>query len=119
MLIRILLNTVGLIAVVLGLIGVFLPLLPTTPFLLLALACFARGSDRMHSWLLNNRILGPTLQNIINNKGIPLKTKIIAISFLWVSLAISAYIMPVAWARPLLLIPGLGVTIYLWRYKTL
>lgn len=117
-LIRLAFNFVGTIAVVLGLIGVFLPLLPTTPFLLLAAACYMRGSERMANWLMNNRLFGSYIRDFHENRGIPVKTKIWALSIMWVSLAISAWVMPVAWARPLLLIPGIGVTIYLWRYKT-
>lgn len=117
-LIRLLLNTAGTLAIILGLIGVVLPLIPTTPFMLLALACYMRSSPRMANWMLTNRIFGSYLQDFQSNRGIPLKTKIIALCLMWTSLAISAWFMPVAWARPVLLIPGLGVTIYLWRYKT-
>lgn len=111
-------NTVGTLAVTLGVIGLFLPLLPTTPFLLLALACYMRGSERMARWMLTNRLFGQYLQDFQANRGIPVKTKVWAITATWLSLAVSAWIMPVAWARPLLLIPGFAVTIYLWRYKT-
>ncbi len=118
LLVRILFNIVGTLAVVLGLIGIFLPLLPTTPFLLLATACYMRGSQRMAHWMHHNRFFGAYLRDFHENRGIPLKTKIIALSTLWISLGISAWVMPIAWARLLLLIPGIGVTIYLWRYKT-
>lgn len=117
-LIRLAFNFVGTLAVVLGLIGIFLPLLPTTPFLLLATACYMRGSQRMANWLMSNRLFGQYIRDFHENRGIPRKTKIWALSIMWVSLGISAWVMPVDWARPLLLIPGIGVTIYLWRYKT-
>src|SRR5690606_21314044 len=109
---------IGTLAVVLGLIGIFVPLLPTTPFLLLASACYARGSTRMANWLVSNRLFGRYLMDFQAGTGIPLKTKIVALLVMWVSLAISAYFMPVPWARPFLLIPGIGVTVYLCRYKT-
>lgn len=105
-------------AVVLGLIGIFLPLLPTTPFLLLASACYMRGSKRMAKWMVTNRLFGRYLLDYQEGRGIPLKTKIWAITIMWSSLALSAYFVPLPWVRPLLLIPGIGVTIYLWRYKT-
>jgi len=117
-LIRLAFNLVGTLAVVLGLIGVFLPLLPTTPFLLLATACYMRGSERMANWLMNNRLFGSYVRDFHENRGIRRKTKLWALGITWVSLGISAWVMPVAWIRPLLLIPGIGVTIYLWRYKT-
>ena len=116
---RLFYNLVGTLSVSLGVLGVFLPLLPTTPFLLLALACYMRGSERMSVWMLNNPLFGEHLRNFQIKKAIPKRTKIWAISLTWVSLAISAWIMPVAWARPILILPGLFVTIYLWRYDTL
>ncbi|HLS17631.1 MAG TPA: YbaN family protein [Paenalcaligenes sp.] len=116
---RLFYNFVGTLSVSLGVLGIFLPLLPTTPFLLLALACYMRGSERMSVWMLNNSLFGEQLRNFQVKKAIPKRTKIWAISLTWVSLAVSAWIMPVAWARPILILPGLFVTIYLWRYDTL
>lgn len=116
--IRILFNIIGTVAVVLGLIGIMLPLLPTTPFFLLALACYMRGSQRMARWMVSNRLFGRYLLDFQAGQGIPLKTKVWALTVMWVSLAISAYFVPLPWVRPLLLIPGIGVTIYLCRYKT-
>lgn len=72
----------------------------------------------MANWLVSNRLFGRYLMDFQSGTGIPLKTKIAALTIMWVSLAISAYFMPVPWARPFLLIPGIGVTVYLWRYKT-
>ncbi|HLR29913.1 MAG TPA: YbaN family protein [Paenalcaligenes sp.] len=116
---RLFYNFIGTLSVSLGVLGIFLPLLPTTPFLLLALACYMRGSQRMSVWMLNNSLFGEHLRNFQIKKAIPKRTKIWAISLTWVSLAISAWIMSVAWARPILILPGLFVTIYLWRYDTL
>lgn len=116
--IRILFTIIGTLAVILGLVGIVVPLLPTTPFLLLALACYMRGSQRMARWMVNNRLFGRYLMDFQSGYGIPLKTKLWALTVMWVSLAISGYFMPIPWARPLLLVPGIGVTIYLWRYKT-
>lgn len=116
---RLFYNFIGTLSVSLGVLGIFLPLLPTTPFLLLALACYMRGSQRMSVWMLNNSLFGEHVRNFQIKKAIPKRTKIWAISLTWVSLAISAWIMSVAWARPILILPGLFVTIYLWRYDTL
>jgi uncharacterized membrane protein YbaN (DUF454 family) len=117
--IKLLFNIVGTVAVVLAIIGIFVPLLPTTPFLLLASACYLRGSDRLHQWLLGNRVFGPYLINIQSGRGIPLRAKVSALIFLWASLLVSAWVVPLPWVRPLLLIPGIGVSIYLLRMKTL
>ena len=116
--IRIVFIIAGSLSLVIGIIGIFLPILPTTPFLILASACYMRGSQRMADWMLANRWFGPTLRDFHAGRGIPVRTKIWAISMLWISLAISAWFMPVPWARPLLLIPGVSLSIYLWRYRT-
>ena len=116
--IRALLSFLGYVALALGGLGIFLPLLPTTPFLLLAAFCFLRGSPRMHAWLMSHRILGPYIRDFQEGRGIPLRSKCIALALMWPSLALSASIMPVPWARWFLLIPGIGVTIYLWRLPT-
>jgi len=116
--IRVLFNILGTLSLGLGLLGVFLPLLPTTPFLLLAAFCFLRGSPRMHRWLLSHRVLGPYIRDFQEGRGIPLRSKLIALALMWPSLAFSAWVMPVPWARWLLLIPGIGVTVYLIRTPT-
>ena len=107
---------IGCIALALGVLGLFLPLLPTTPFLLLASACFARGSDRMHRWLLNHGVFGAYLRSFEEGKGIPLRAKIVAISVLWVSMCVSIAIVNHLALRILLVAIGLGVTIYLWKF---
>lgn len=117
--IKILFNTVGTLALVLAVLGLFLPLLPTTPFLLLASACYLRGSDRLHGWLMANKVFGHYLANIQSGLGIPMRSKVTALCFLWASLALSAWFINIAWVRPFLLIPGIGVTVYLLRAKTL
>jgi len=70
----------GFIFLGLGVIGVFLPLLPTTPFLLVAAACFAKSSDKWYQWLISNKIFGPIIIDWQDRKCISLSTKIIAIS---------------------------------------
>lgn len=116
--IRVLFNILGTVSLGLGVLGVFLPLLPTTPFLLLAAFCYLRGSPGMHHWLLSHRMLGPYIRDFQSGRGIPLRTKVIALGLMWLSLAFSAWVMPIPWARWLLLIPGIGVTIYLIRTPT-
>ncbi len=80
----------GTFFVGLGIFGIFLPLLPTTPFLLLAAACYARSSKRFYNWLLNNKWFGNYIKNYRERKGIPLKIKILSISFLWIAIGYSA-----------------------------
>ncbi|NQT25111.1 YbaN family protein [candidate division KSB1 bacterium] len=80
---RILLITAGILSIFLGTLGLFLPLLPTTPFLLLAAACFVRSSDRFYTWLINHRIFGSYIRNYREKGGITRKHKVITITFLW------------------------------------
>jgi uncharacterized membrane protein YbaN (DUF454 family) len=107
------LNLIGGIAVVLAILGVFLPLLPTTPFLLLASACFARGSTRLHGWLINNKLFGAYLRNYEQGRGIPLRGKVVALVLLWASIGYSAYSAGSTTLIALLASIAVTVTIYL------
>jgi hypothetical protein len=112
-------NLVGALAVLLGILGLFLPLLPTTPFLLLASWCFARGSERLHGWLLSHRVFGEYLRNFEAGRGIPLKAKIVATLMLWASLLVTMqrlYETRGPALPALLALVGTGVSLYLWRY---
>ena len=113
---KILLNVAGVLALLLGVLGLFLPLLPTTPFLLLASACFARGSTRLHRWLLHHRVFGVYLRNVEAGNGIPLKAKIVALAMMWSSLAYSFVRFDHLGLRIGLLATGCAVSIYLCRY---
>lgn len=117
--IKTLYNIAGTIALLLGILGIFLPVLPTTPFLLLASACYMRGSDRMHRWLMNQRHLGPYIRNFTSGRGIPLRAKIAAVALMWTSLSVTMWIVPLTWVRVLLVISGVAVTVYLYRMRTL
>lgn len=109
-------NLAGVLAVVLAILGIFLPLLPTTPFLLLASACFARGSTRLHNWLLNHRVFGEYLRNFEAGRGIPLTAKIVATVLLWLSLLGAMRRVDSQALHVVLLLTGVGVSTYLWRY---
>jgi len=108
-------NVAGAIAVLLGILGIFLPLLPTTPFLLLASWCFARGSDRLHGWLLSHRVFGEYLRNFEAGRGIPLKAKIVATVMLWGSLLIGMRRFEGLAMPALLGLVGACVSFYMWR----
>ncbi len=115
-LIRALLIAAGLLCVGLATAGVFLPILPTTPFLLLAAACFARSSERLYRWLHENRWFGPFLTRYRAGLGIPLASKLMILTLLWLTLAASAFLaMPdrLWWVRLILAAVGLGVTTHL------
>ena len=109
-------NAAGVLALLLGILGLFLPLLPTTPFLLLASWCFARGSERLHRWLLSHRVFGEYLRNFEAGRGIPLKAKIVATVMLWGSLLLAMRRFDEPLVPALLALMGAGVSIYLWRF---
>ncbi len=88
-LVKILLLIAGSISTLLGIIGILIPVLPTTPFFLLAAVCFIRSSTRSYEWLINNKYFGSYIKNYREGRGIPLKIKIYAISMLWVTIGFS------------------------------
>ncbi|WP_242985417.1 YbaN family protein [Vallitalea okinawensis] len=110
---------VGLVALILGILGVFLPLLPTTPFLLLAAYCLARSSKKMHHWLIHHKILGEYIVNYTQYRAIKKKTKIVAITVLWLSLGISIGTVEPLILKVLLIIIGSVVTFHLLTLKTI
>lgn len=106
----------GFLATALGVFGIFLPVLPTVPFLLLALACFARSSERFYNWLLDHAHFGPIIRPYINGQGMTRASKVKAIALVWASISLSAfYLVEIVWVRCLLLIISCGVTLYLLR----
>ncbi len=117
--IRYALLAIGWLSVVLGVIGIFLPVLPTTPFLLLAAACFMRSSKRFYLWLVNHRRLGPWIVDYLDGQGIPLKAKVYAIGLMWLSIGLSCYMVPLFWARDFMLTSAVLVSLYILKQKTL
>ncbi len=112
--VRWLLIAAGTFSVFLGLLGIILPLLPTTPFLLLAAASYAKSSEKFYHWLINNRFFGSYIKNYRDGKGIPLRVKITAISFLWTTILITAvFFIPVIAVKILLIVIAVGVTVHI------
>ena len=119
LLVRWLLLGIGWLCVSLGAVGVVLPLLPTTPFLLLAAACFARASLRFYDWLLNTPVLGQHIEEYRAGLGIPLRAKIIALSGLWITILSSVtWLVPTWPARVFLLLIAAAVSVHLLRLPT-
>lgn len=117
--VRYLLLGIGWLSVALGVIGIFLPVLPTTPFLLLAAACFVRSSRRFYIWLVTHRHLGPWIRDYLEGQGIPLKGKVYALLLMWTSIALSCYLVPLPWARAFMLTSAVLVSLYILKQKTL
>ncbi|QWB99750.1 YbaN family protein [Mycoplasmatota bacterium] len=109
----------GTIFLILGAIGVILPILPTTPFLLLSAFLYLRSSKRLYHWLLNHKILGIYIYSYITYHAIDLKTKITSISLLWMTLIISMIIVSHIYITLLLTTIGLAVSFHLILLKTL
>ncbi|MDF2840548.1 MAG: hypothetical protein K0Q99_1320 [Clostridia bacterium] len=86
---QILLTAFGFVFIGIGILGVFLPLLPTTPFLLLGASCSVKASPGLYSWLINNRLLGQYIKDFREGNGIPRKTKVTAILMLWTAIMYS------------------------------
>lgn len=116
---RLVLLATGWLAVGLGALGIVLPLLPTTPFVLLAAVCFARSSRRSHRWLLASPLLGPTLADWQAGRGITVAAKVTALALLWPGIGLSAgFAVPGAAGRWLLVAIALAVTVLLLRLPT-
>jgi uncharacterized protein len=116
---RIALLVVGTLALALGVIGIVVPLLPTTPFLLLAAACYARSSERMHRWLMSNRLLGEPIRNYRERRAVKLRVKVYAIVTLWLFIAASIVAIGGFWLTLALAAIALAVTAHILRLQTI
>ena len=115
-----LLITLGSICLVLGVIGIFLPLLPTTPFLLLAAALYVRSSERLYQWLIHQKYLGNYIRNFREHRAIPLHAKILSISMVWITLVYCAITISEHIAiKALFIVLAASVTWHILTYKTL
>lgn len=108
----------GSLAVALGVIGIFVPLMPTTVFLLLGAACYARSSDRFYQKLVNSRWLGSYIRNSREGRGMSRRQKVSTLALLWIGIGVSAiWSVDAWWIRGLLLLIALSVTIHVARLK--
>lgn len=119
MFVKVILNICGTVFLFFGIAGIFLPLLPTTPFLLLASACYLRGSETLHNRLMTNKYLGPYITNIKEKRGMPVKAKAITITVLWASLLFSIYRVDSLLLDSTLVVVGIGVTTLILKLRTL
>ena len=117
---KILFISLGFIFVAIGVLGIFLPLLPTTIFLIIASYFFMKSSPELNEKLMNNKYLGKYIRNYKEKKGMPLKSKVSSISLLWISILASAYFFTEnIFIRLLLIAIAVGVTIHIASLKTL
>ena len=115
---RAILIAAGTVFVVLGVIGIFLPILPTTPFLLLAAVCYSRSSERCHHWLLTNRWCGEYIRNYRDGLGIRLRHKLLSLAILWGAIGYSIAVVQRDGVRLLLLVIAIAVTVHIVLIKT-
>ena len=112
---RVLFAAAGLVSVGLGVVGILLPGLPATPFLLVAAYCFARSFPSLHDWLIAHRWFGPYIRGARAGWRIPRRQAMQTIAVLWISMGVSAWLVDVLWVRVLLLVIAAGVSIFLER----
>jgi uncharacterized membrane protein YbaN (DUF454 family) len=106
----------GFVSLGIGMAGVVVPVLPTTPFILLAAACFARSSDRFHDWLLSHRTFGPLVREWRQHRSIPYRTKLVAIAMMAATLTVSIlFFVPNGWLQAALAV--FGVLLAAWLYS--
>ena len=110
----------GWAATLAGVVGIFLPIVPTVPFLLLAAVCFGKSSQRFHSWLVEHNHLGPLIRDYLHGGGIPLRAKRMAIGMVWVSFPASALlVIRIEWLSLMLIAIAAGITFYLLSLPTI
>jgi len=118
--VRVALIVAGTISTALGILGIFVPILPTTPFLLLAAACYSRSSQRFYDWLLNNKYFGNYIRNYRERKAIPLKVKVLTLAVLWATIGCSVtFAVEILFVRVLLIMIAIGVSIHIFSLRTL
>ncbi len=107
----------GTLSLGLGIVGMLVPVLPTTPFLLLTAYCYLRSSERMHAWLMNHRLFGTYIHNYMEYRAISFRARIISLIGLWASLAVSFILVAVPAVRWVLVLVGVGVSVHLLMLK--
>jgi len=110
---RHLLLIAGTLSLAVGIVGIFVPILPTTPFLLLAAGCYLRSSQRFYNWLMGNRLLGAYIRNYLEGRGMPIKVKLFTIILLWATIGFSIWIVSKLLITVILLIVAVGVTLHI------
>ena len=112
-------NIIGTISLIIAFIGVVLPVLPTTPFVLLSAACYYKGSERLHRWLSSNKVFGPIIRDYEEHKGMKKTTKIRALTIMWAAVLTSAFIILSTWTmQALVILVAVVGTVAMLRTKT-
>lgn len=116
---RKLLILLGSISLFLGLLGIALPLLPTTPFLLLSATCYFHGSERLYRWLMSHPTLGSYIRSFREDKAIPLRAKVVSVTMVWVTLLYCIFfVVNPLWLRIFLFLLAVGISWHILSFKT-
>ena len=118
---RIFLIIVGCVSLALGILGIFLPMLPTTPFLLLSAAAWVKASPSLYEWLINHKVLGEYIRNYREHRAIPLRVKIISVSLVWLPIGycIFAVVDEWWWAQVLMFLLATAISWHILSFNTL
>jgi len=115
---KMLLMILGTLCLILGTIGVFLPVLPTTPFLLVSLWAYMRSSEKLYNFILTNKYLKPYVEDYVSGNGIPRHAKIKAIALIWLTIGISVlFVVDKLFVRVMLLVTASLVSLYIGTHK--
>ena len=119
--VKIVLTILGLLSLVLGVVGIFLPLLPTAPLLLLSAWCFIRSSTKLYDWLLNHPYLGKYIRNFREHRAIPLRVKVLSVAMVWLTIGYCIFVVVSGhlWAQLLMFTLAAAVTWRILSYATL
>lgn len=111
---------IGCLSLAAGIIGVFLPVIPTTPFIMLSGWCFFRSSKKLYQWVISNETFGPTIENYQSGRGMTVKTKIRAIVMMWLAITVSVYFFITnIYLISFLYLIAVSVTVYIYRLPTI
>ena len=114
-----LLLVAGFASLAIGIIGILLPLLPTTPFLLLSAACFLRSSERFYAWITGHKLFGAYIKNYLKYRAVSVRSKVFSLIILWAVILVSELHLNALWLRLLLAGVAVGVSIHILMIKTL
>ena len=118
---RIFLIIIGSVLLALGILGIFLPMLPTTPFLLLSAAAWVKASPSLYKWLMNHRVFGEYIRNYREHRAIPLRVKVLSVSLVWLTIGYSIFAVVDKWwwAQVLLFLLAIAISWHILSFATL
>ncbi len=114
---KVILIICGLVSLLMGVLGIILPLLPTTPFLLLSAYCFGKSSKTLHDWLLHNKVFGDYIKQFRQGQGIPLRAKVIILLMLWASVIYSIVMIPFLLVKIMMATTGISISYFVIFHK--